>query len=100
MPQRTEKTEPDAPPNCAVLPEKMFAGKLYDVLSGRRRKKNERREKWRLDWSQSALCEKRACRWEFDKATTAAQTASISARQQLRAASGRRSGCFHGTSAH
>ena len=20
MPQRTEKTEPDAPPNCAVLP--------------------------------------------------------------------------------
>ena len=30
MPQRTEKTEPDAPPNCAVLPEKMFAGKLYD----------------------------------------------------------------------
>ena len=30
MPQRTEKTEPDAPPNWAVLPEKMFAGKLYD----------------------------------------------------------------------
>ena len=30
MPQMAEKTEPDAPPNCAVLPEKMFAGKLYD----------------------------------------------------------------------
>ena len=30
MPQMAEKTEPDAPPNCAVFPEKMFAGKLYD----------------------------------------------------------------------
>ena len=30
MPQMAEKTEPDAPPNWAVLPEKMFAGKLYD----------------------------------------------------------------------
>ena len=27
------------------------------------------------------LCEERACRWKFDKVTTAAQTASISARQ-------------------
>ena len=25
MPQRTEKTEPDAPPNCAVVPKKMRA---------------------------------------------------------------------------
>ena len=33
------------------------------------------------------LCEKRACRWEFDKATTAAQTASFSVRQQLGAGS-------------